>query len=72
MCLNSTLLPDPLGPISTNISPGATLSEKSLSTFNLLKLFDKCSIETPTALFSRNPTDSPELENWVKTKMTKK
>src|SRR5882724_11457551 len=49
MCFRRTLLPEPLGPIRTKISPGATSSEMSRSTARSPKFLLSFSSLTPTA-----------------------
>src|SRR5262249_21264924 len=49
ICLSRTLLPEPLGPIRTKISPGSMSRETSFSTWRLPKSFVTCSSFTPTA-----------------------
>ena len=49
MCFRSTLLPEPLGPMSTKISPGSTVNVTSLSTVSAPKFLLSFSIDTPTA-----------------------
>ena len=48
ICLSNTLLPLPLGPMMTKISPGSTSKSSPLSTSWRLKLFFKPRTSTPT------------------------
>ena len=50
MCFSSTLLPEPLGPMMTKISPGRTARSTSLSTATPSKLLWSFSMVTPKVL----------------------
>jgi hypothetical protein len=49
MCFSRTLLPEPLGPMSTKISPGSTVRLMSFRTISEPKFLETCSSVTPTA-----------------------
>src|SRR3954471_18587316 len=49
ICFNSTLLPEPLGPMSTKISPGSTENVTCFRTSNEPKFLHRSSTAMPTA-----------------------
>ena len=71
MCRSRTLLPEPLGPMMTKISPGRTSRLTSLSTAVPAKLLLSLSMVTPKVLAAKGAAEDSLMARQRRALVTK-